>query len=352
MVTFKEEFTPENIYRSARLCLRGVRWKSSVLNFERHLLSECALIYRQMMNGTYKIPKSGKFTIDERGKKREISAIPIRERTIEKTFCKYILYPNIKPFITSSNCAVLPNRGTLYCIRKVRDRTSRVMRKYKGCYVLITDFHHYFESIDHKRLFNMMSKYLDEESMRFYKAVIGRMKGLELGSEISQLSAVFYATELDRLGERISLGYIRYMDDTISFYKTKESARRAFEKIKTCSVSLGLEMNERKCRICKADDFSFLKKKFVWNGKRTLVIPLSESLRRMKRKIGKWKRLKLEKEQVEQSFNGWKASFSHIDGYYFSRQGYEIFKKAFQNHIIEREEKTQDERKDICKAAV
>lgn len=86
MVTFKEEFTPENIYRSARLCLRGVRWKSSVLNFERHLLSECALIYRQMMNGTYKIPKSGKFTIDERGKKREISAIPIRERTIEKAF--------------------------------------------------------------------------------------------------------------------------------------------------------------------------------------------------------------------------------------------------------------------------
>ena len=71
--TFDEVFSYSNLYNAVSKICQNVRWKQSAQNFERHAISKTAVNYNKLQSGWK--PQSYKhFTINERGKTREIDA--------------------------------------------------------------------------------------------------------------------------------------------------------------------------------------------------------------------------------------------------------------------------------------
>lgn len=90
--------------------------------------------------------------------------------------------------------------------------------------------------------------------------------GLGLGSQVSQLFAIFYLNSIehyikDQLGVKY---YTRYMDDSTFIFKTKEECYQMLEILRPLYESLGIKINEKKTKVVPVNkEFTFLKTKFV-----------------------------------------------------------------------------------------
>ena len=95
-------------------------------------------------------------------------------------------------------------------------------------YVLTLDIHHYFDSINHNTLIKLLKdkKKISLSLLNIIEQIINsnhKDVGLGLGSQISQICALYYLSELDHIiKEQFHIKYyIRYMDDMILFSDNK-----------------------------------------------------------------------------------------------------------------------------------
>ena len=245
-------------------CRRGVAWKESVQRFNAHSPTRCLRLLRQLEAGTYRPGKSYKFKIMDRGKLREINSIGIDDRVVQRCLCDWALAPVIKSRIVEGNSACLKGRGLTHAVDRVREMLTRATSR---SWVMLADFHNYFRSIDQKRLLDLLHGLFDERLFQVVESVIeGNSVGLELGSHVSQLCAVFFPNELDHLLTEWEgcIGYERYMDDLVCVCKDRESAEIALETLSLYAQHMGLVLNERKTHIQPATHpFVFCKRRFV-----------------------------------------------------------------------------------------
>lgn len=285
-VDYESTFTFRNLWNSYHKSCRNVSWKTSVKNYKRRAFSQVSHSYIQLMNDIFKPMKTKKFTINHRGKERKVESTDIHERVIEKCFCDYGLCSIITKHLIYDNGATLKGKGYWFTIERVKKHYAKFRKKYPSGYVLTLDFHHYFESIDHDRLYGKIEKYLDSRSFSFYKKIIDNMKGLNLGSQLSQISAVFYCNELDNIASRTAFYYARYMDDTVYMFKDKSSLRMALKELRKVIDRLGLELNENKIIMWK-NDFTFIKRKFIFIENKVIVSIKREYDRIVRKRIRK-----------------------------------------------------------------
>lgn len=59
-------------------CCNGVRWKKSTINFIQHQFTNISNTCHNIKNNNYKVGKTYKFQINERGKIRNIDAHPYK----------------------------------------------------------------------------------------------------------------------------------------------------------------------------------------------------------------------------------------------------------------------------------
>lgn len=136
--------------------------------------------------------------------------------------------------------------------------------------------------------------------------------GLELGSHVSQLLAMWYPTDLDRMMERQEgiVGYHRYMDDGIAIFDCKAHALDGMELFIREAEARGYAMNPNKTHCNRATHpFVFCKEKYVKRGSKVRVTirkpQTHRSIRHVKRVIRKSEHVFIDLVSLKASTEGY-----------------------------------------------
>lgn len=338
---FDKVFTYENLYDSYKKCLRNVNWKASVQSYSANAPLNVYKAFKELRDGKISIQKGYEFDIYERGKKRHIRSVHIRERVVQKCLCDFALVPVLGRTLIYDNGASMKNKG----VKFARDRLQAHLEKYirkngSEGYILIFDFKKFFESIQHRLILEIMKKYFTDRkiiglTMKFVR-VSGDI-GLGLGSQISQSLCVAVPNELDHaMKERCGMKfYGRYMDDGYIISESKEKLKECLEVMKEICGKMGLTLNLKKTHIRKLSrGFRFLKWKYhVELSGKIIKRPARQGIIRMRRKLKKFKKRveagMMTMKAVYHSFASWKSHIRKIKCYRSMKRMDGLFRKLF-----------------------
>lgn len=323
---FEWVFSYEHLLKSADLCKRNVNWKASVQNFMYEKDFNVSVIHNELMKNRFRVKHKHKFGLYERGKKRIIQSVHIRERVVQRCLCDYCLTPLLEPTFCYDNCASQKGKGISFAINRVQRHLQKYYRENgsNSGYVLLFDYSNYFGSINHDMIMNKLKKYVtDKRILDIIQIFINEFdEGLGLGSQVSQVLSLFAASPIDHMiKDKMRFKYfIRYMDDGLIIHNNKKELENLLEKIIEMSDELGLTINKKKTHIATINHFRFLKKRFslLDNGK--IVIKLSaDSITRMRRKLKKFENLyksgKMSLENIKTSYQSWRGFALQYNSY-------------------------------------
>lgn len=334
--TFDEVFSFGNLMAAGKRCCNGVRWKASAINFEVFLARECAGILAEIRSGKHAFRGFQSFTTIEHGKARDIDALPIRQRAAQKCLCQNLLTEMFSHSFVYDNAASLPGRGMDFALKRLKKHLRDHYRKHGtkgGIYQF--DFKGYFLSIPHEgikkrlrekiadaRLCALAESYVDD--FRKMKTAPKEARGVGLGSEISQIIALDYASPIDHYIKDVCgiKGYGRYMDDGYVISGSLTELERIKGKLYELAKALGLRMNDKKNVITPFEgcSFKFLKMRVTLRESgRVTIKPSRQSLKTIRRKIVIFRRWldagKMKAEDVFQSYQSWRAHARRAESY-------------------------------------
>lgn len=280
------------------------------------------------------------FDLNERGKMRHIRALNISERCIQRVLCDYYLSPLINPQLIYDNGASIKGKGVDFAIRRLKCHLSRYYRKHhtNEGYVLQYDFSSYFDNINHEVLLEQFERIIpDKEIYQALKQMIDCFgkRGLGLGSQVSQIAAIFYPTLLDRaIKERFKAkGYERYMDDGIIVCHTLDEIAECKKLIIDVCKKLDITINEKKLIVSKiSKTFIFLKKRIRMTSTGKIIVRIGrEAVIRARRRLRKlYTKLLDEKSSFDfanffQCYSCWKGMTERFDNYYIIQNYRKLF---------------------------
>ena len=281
----------KNMYEGLKKCCKNVRWKTSVTQFEMNGLKNTAKALRDIKSGKYKLSEYQNFTIYE-PKLRHITATKIRDRQIQRSVCDTTLYDLLTKSFIHSNGACQKGKGTTFVLNDFKKQLQKYYRKHgSDGYYLKCDVHHFFESINHEILKEKLANRIEDEHILCMVYMIidsfGN-KGLGLGSQVSQLLALFYLDELDHvIKEKLHIKvYTRYMDDFILVSESKEKLIEAKKYIEAYLSRIDLELNDKTIfqKIKHGIMYLHWKYKITDTGK-VLMLPDKKRCAKRRRKI-------------------------------------------------------------------
>lgn len=333
-LTYDEVFTIEHLYESMNKCRTGVKWKGTVQNYTNHAITNLYATHRALQHRNVKTGHFFRFTIMERGKVRNIKSVHISERVIQRCFCDYCLVPILTRKFIYDNSACIKGKGMHFALRRMKHFLHRFWMKHGlDGYILQFDFHHYFDTIPHDRLIAMVSKEIhDKDLQNLYAQLVNDFegdRGLGLGSQISQISALFYPHGIDNrftFDKRV-FAYARYMDDGYLIAQSREVLEECLQTLKQMSDELGISLNEKKTHIRKlSHPFEFLKARIrLYQNGRIVVKPNRKNVTRNRRKLKllfeKKRRGEVDTESVDMVFRTSFGNLKNFDAYH-TRQNY------------------------------
>lgn len=240
-------FSLANLVNAARQCAKGVDWKGKVQRFDADMLCQCARLRREVLSERWEPRPVHPFTITERGKVRKVMPVDMWDRVVERCLCNEVLVPYVVSHVIEGCGACLPGRGL--------DRTSERVREMVDAapmhgWAVLTDFHDYFHSIRRDALIGRLRRDIPDCFVRITAKAIGGQSGvgIELGSHVCQVLAVWFPTPLDNLMLSASgnVGYERYMDDSVAVFDSRESALNGLMLYQQSAAAMGLSMNPNK----------------------------------------------------------------------------------------------------------
>ena len=296
-------------------------WMSSLLVNSRE-------IQIQLQENKWRSKGFNRFDIMERGKLRHIASVHISEKGIQNTLSNNCLIPILEPYMIYDNGASMKNKGTDFALDRFTKQLREHYRKF-GCngYIYFFDFKGYFQNIDTNILLDNVSRYLlDNRLFNLYKTLIDNYTdgGLNLGSQVSQISAVFYPSQLDHfIKDQLGVkGYGRYMDDGYIICDDLARLKEIVSAFERKCKELNIILNKNKCQIVRfCKQFIFLKTRFFITdtGKvvRRLNRPVSRKERNRLKAFKKFYELGLmTKEQVYLNFHSWLLSLNRGKNYH------------------------------------
>ena len=267
--SYDETFTFAHLVIAAEDCVKNVRWKQSVQCFETNMYMHCAGLTKELNERRYKSKGFTTFFITERGKTRKIQSVHITERVVQKCLCNYALKPILLPSLIYDNCASQKGKGQDFAVKRFREHLRWHIARYgKKGGVYLADFHNFFGSIDHEILLKLLREKIKDNEIydltAYFINCFDGDKGLGLGSEVSQICAIFYPNKIDHLvKEKYGVHtYERYMDDIAVISDDIEKLKAIDREIRECAKELKIEMNEKHTQIYRFEDnptFTFLK---------------------------------------------------------------------------------------------
>jgi hypothetical protein len=314
----------DNLYASFKKSKSGVNWKESVQRYEANALRNLVETRRRLLNGESVQKGFMEFTLNERGKIRLIKSVHISERVVQKCLCDQVLVPILSNGLIYDNGASIKGKGVHFSIKRLIAHISKFYRKNGNSndgYCLTIDFAKFFDSIDHGALFLMLEKDIKDNRVsdltKKFISVFGNGKSLGLGSQVSQIAAIYFPNTLDHFIKDIKREkfYGRYMDDLYIVHRDKEHLNQLLDEIKNVCAGLEITINEKKTRIVKlASGVNFLKGKYILlpSGK-VLRRPCKDSTKRMKRKLKKFRNLidigKMNYSDLRSAYQSWRGNY-------------------------------------------
>lgn len=315
-----------NLLEAAHDCGNGVRWKASVQAFDITQLRQCAKLKKELDKGVYKSRGFHEFEINERGKKRRIQSVHITERTVQKALCNKVMKPVIVPKLIYDNSASLRGKGTEFALNRLKCHLERHYRKHgrKGG-ILTIDFKNYFGSINHEKLLGLLDEtFEDKEVFSFLKQFVTAFdEGLGLGSEISQISAIYLPNSIDHMiKEKLHIkGYGRYMDDSYLIHEDIDYLRYCLKEIRKACSKLGIEINDKRTKITPLNKgFVYLKKRVYLqeNGRVSMRLSRKNITARRRKLVTQKKKLdagEMTLGTITQSYQSWRGYAQKYDTY-------------------------------------
>lgn len=337
----KSHLTVDRLLESYKLVTAGCRWKSAVQRFGHDKLSLCVQLYDDIMNDRYKTLPPQKFVIFERGKKRVISNLVMRDKVLQRFLCDYCLVPYLDRFFIYDNSASRKGKGVHFARERVKSFMRRYYQKYgQNGYVLQIDFSKYFDTIDHETLINILNKYIPAEPI--FDDILnmnGGLKGLDLGSQVSQIAGILYLSSLDDFIKIVNgcKYYHRYMDDLIIIHNSKDYLREMLQKIQEYIKPLKLTLNGKKVFITKIRHFIFLKTHFYLSESGSITTtPVKSTLQRHRQKIKRMK-YKLPYHKNLLNYKSWRGNLqaSFTNTYHAIKESDRQFSTMFKSEEME-----------------
>lgn len=314
--SFASVFSYANLYRSYRLCKKGVSWKASVQKFIAFAPLSVYQIYDKLMRGTYRSPGFFHFDLYERGKRRHIQSTTIGERVVQRTLCDQALNPILCRTFIYDNGASLPKKGYDFAVDRLTCHLRRHIREHgQEGYILLFDFRKFFDNVDHGLIKSELQRqFTDPRIVKITSHFVDMFgdRGLGLGSQISQVLALVSGNRLDHyIKEELGIkGYARYMDDGYLIHRSKAYLQDCLVKIRALCNRLGIVLNEKKTQIMKlSHGFSWLKMRvFVTPSGKIVKKIYKRSVTRQRRKMKKLRKmLTVGKVTPEDCYNAWQS---------------------------------------------
>ncbi|MDR2534854.1 MAG: RNA-directed DNA polymerase [Treponema sp.] len=322
---FSRIIDPNNLANAFRKSRLNVSWKESVQRYEARWLLNIKQTVRKLIDGERVSGGFVEFDIHERGKTRHIKSIHISERIIQKALCDEVLVPILSRSLIYDNAASLKDKGVHFALRRLKRHLARFYRtngnSNKG-YVLSLDISKYFDSIRHDILLDKVKRYIHDplvlKLLRDFISVFGGGISLGLGSQISQICAVFYPSDIDHfVKEKLRIKYYgRYMDDIYLIHESKSYLKHCLCEITKRLEKIALRVNAKKTRITSlGQGLLFLKGRYSLgeNGK-IVCLPCRASTIRMIRRLRGMKRFmdhggKITYRDIHDSYKSWRNTF-------------------------------------------
>lgn len=232
--------------------------KPYVIEFEKNLKENLLMLRTELLLHSYR-PKPLETFILRDPKTRVISKSDFRDRVVHHAICN-IIEPLFEKVFISDSYANRKGKGTHKAIQKFDDYKRKVSKNNTfPCFVLKADIKHYFDSVNHKTLVEIINKkFRDKKLTWLIKIILSNhktklpSKGMPLGNLTSQFFANVYLNELDNFVKHTLKAehYIRYVDDFVIMHCSAEQLEEYKEKI-NCFLNerLALQLHPDKSKI-------------------------------------------------------------------------------------------------------
>ncbi|MFQ5620593.1 MAG: reverse transcriptase domain-containing protein [Candidatus Nanoarchaeia archaeon] len=332
----------ENLELAFKKARRGKTRKQYVIEFENHLKENLSQLSKELSTQTYN-PRPLKTFILRDPKTRKICKSHFRDRIVHHAVCNIIESAFEKQFIHDSY-ANRKGKGTLKALQRF-DAFKRKVSKNNTirCFVLKADVKHYFETVNHSILLNMLQCIIQDKELLWlidtilvnYKTAMPG-KGMPLGNLTSQFFANIYLNELDQYVKhelRVKY-YIRYVDDFVIFHQSKNQLEIYKTEInKFLREKLDLELHPDKSQILKLNKgIGFLGFRVFYHHKLIRKKNIRKFERRFHEMYDCYKQKLIDREKVIEKFEGWLAYASHANTFNYRRRITSTFNQHFPIH--------------------
>ena len=361
-MTYYEQIVADanNLYKAYKASIKGSQWKETSQRFQLNFLSYIFEIQESILNRTLKNGPVQEFALNERGRIRPISSIPIEDRIIRHVLCDDILMPEVRKHIIYDNGASIKGRGISFQRKRFEVHLKKYYKLYGNeGYILLGDFSKFYDNVIHAiakaellKLFDDnefidwlltiifdgfkidVSYMSDDEYDNCLNSLFNKLeyrkipeelktgdkfmeKSINIGDQLSQIIGIYYPYRIDNYIKYVRgiKFYGRYMDDWYVMNPSKEVLEDILENVKLIAKELGIHINEKKTRIVKiSSTYRILQVKFSLTGNGKVIKRINPkrvtSLRRKLKKLA----VKVQNDdicyvQVENMFKSWMGGY-------------------------------------------
>jgi len=221
---------------------RGKRGRPEIAEFAADAERRLAELAVGLRWGTLPLGRFRQFVIHD-PKRRIITAPCFEERVIHHAVVA-VCEPAFENWLIADTFACRPRRGREAAVL----RAASFARRWP--WQLHLDVRHYFDSIPHHRLLDLLARrFKDRQLLDLFGRIVGSFRGsigrgMPIGSLTSQHFANFYLGSFDRfVKESLQVrGYARYMDDLVIWAQDRATLSESHTRCREyLSLTLGLE---------------------------------------------------------------------------------------------------------------
>ncbi|MFC1647984.1 reverse transcriptase domain-containing protein [Nanoarchaeota archaeon] len=309
--------------------------KHYVMKFEKNLKENLLQLRKELTTQTYR-PMPLKTFILKDPKTRKISVSDFRDRIIHHALCN-VIEPLFEECFIYDSYANRKKKGPLTALKRFDCfKRKATHNNTRNCYVLKADIKHYFDTVDHEILVDILrTRIKDENALWLVKRILknhGKNRGMPLGNHTSQFFANVYLNHLDQYvkKELKAKHYIRYVDDFVILSNNKVELELWKIRIINFLKSLKLELHPEKSKIINLNrGINFLGFRVFYHHK----LLRKSNIRKMQRKMQTLKLNISDYDKSLSSMESWISYAKHGNTYNLRKSFTEEFTSAYPGKI-------------------